>query len=483
MKRSTCALKSIGFVFLLLLIGLPWGCGGSGGRTQKTPHSSGTGTLPNIVLIIIDALRADKLGCCGFPGDISPEIDALAKKGVLFERVIAQCSWTRPSIASMITSLYPRSIGIYKERYDVLPDECLTLAEILKNNGYHTYGITANPNINTVFNFHQGFDDYKDSSVIWGWMKAEPGKKKYKDHPFLPRSGEIFNKVLEKAASYDPGSGPVYVQINIMEVHSPHIIRPGYRDSFIDYPVKKINVEFPIQRFVRRVRDTLAAVRQVSHDIGEFVGKLASIPGWENTLIIITSDHGQGLDDHPDVYASYLHGNLLYESQTRVPLILYHMGNPTKTYKPHRVKKEVRLLDLMPTLLDYVGISPPKHIHGCSLLNLIKEGGDPPPLPEFFTVETNWRNVNKIAIYSGKWKYIENRDNWKGVNPQELQPMGIPEDGKATDKIHEESDVAEKMKRLLSRWENRYRRARRTISRTNLSREEIDQLKSLGYLK
>ena len=102
--------------------------------------------------------------------------------------MIAQSSWTRPSIGSMITSLYPRSLGIYKERFDILPDDHWTLAEILQANGYRTVGITANPNINTVFNFHQGFEDYEDSSVIWPWMMPEQNKKKRDRESGVPSS-------------------------------------------------------------------------------------------------------------------------------------------------------------------------------------------------------------------------------------------------------------------------------------------------------
>jgi len=133
-------------------------------------------TRPNVVLIIIDTLRADKLGCYGFPGDISPELDKMAKKGVQFNNVIAQSSWTRPSIGSMLTSLYPRSLGIYKEKFDILADWYVSLPEILQAKGYSTVGITANPNINKFFNFDQGFDIYMDSHVIFNWMNPEKGK-------------------------------------------------------------------------------------------------------------------------------------------------------------------------------------------------------------------------------------------------------------------------------------------------------------------
>ena len=434
---------------------------------------------PNIVLIIVDALRADKLGVYGFPGDISPEIDAMAREGILFENVISQSSWTRPSIGSLLTSLYPRSIGIYKEKYDILHDKYLTLAEILKAGGYRTFGITANPNINKVFNFHQGFDDYRDSAVIWKWMKNEPGKRKPDEDTHLRRSKDIFDTTLEKIKSY--GTEPFYIQINIMEAHSPYLIRDEYKGVFKDYPVKKVNYNYPEEKLARIIRWTLGAVKQVSYDIGEFVKKIQAIPGMENTLFVITSDHGQGLNDHPDVDSSHTHGNLLYESNLRVPLIFYHPG---KIVKPHRVKNRVRLLDLMPTILDYVGISYPEslEIHGKSLINLIENKGEAPQLPDYFIAETHWRKVNKIAVYTAEWKYFENKDHWKGVNARELQPAGIRENGTQTDKIQEEMGIGKEMKKALYLWEKRFKPVKRTFPRDSLTREEIRQLKSLGYL-
>jgi arylsulfatase A-like enzyme len=482
MKKYTCwRLPSLLFFsFLLLAAWLMWRCGGSHTVTKSKSLESS----PNIVLIIIDALRADKLGCYGFPGEISPEIDAMARQGVLFENVISQCSWTRPSIGSMLTGLYPRSIAIYKEKYDILHDKYLTLAEILKANGYRTIGITANPNINKLFNFHQGFDDYQDSRVIWKWMKPGPGQKKDDGSVHLPRCQEIFDTILEKAGTYGAQSSPVFVQITIMEAHSPSLVRDEYKEVFKDYPVRKMNVMYPQEKLENLVRWTLGAVRQVSHDINHFVTQLRTISGWENTLVVITSDHGQGLDDHPDVLGSTAHGNLLYESHLHVPLIFYHPGNPKKIFAPHRVKTRVRLLDIMPTILEYADIPLPKghNIHGRSVFPLITNSSKIPQLPDFFVAETNWRKVNKIAIYSGNWKYIENRDNWKGVNKRELQPVGQRENGKLTDNISHEVELSKQMKAFLFKWEKQYKRTKPTFPRGKLSRKEIEQLKSLGYL-
>lgn len=483
MKKNTLLLV---IFFSIILSGvtawLLWKPGGVKRQEQRLVSTTTLKSYPNIVLIIIDALRADKLGCYGFPGEISKEIDAMAREGVLFENVVSQCSWTRPSVGSMMTSLYPRSIGIYKERFDILDDKYLTLVEILKANGYQTFGITANPNTNKVFNFHQGFDEYEDSAVIWKWMKPGPGQKISNDNHHLPKSREIFARVLNKAKLYS--SGPVYIQITVMEVHSPYLIRDEYRDAFKNYPVKKVNIKYPEEKLVKLVRGTLGAVQQISYDIGEFIRRLQEVPGWENTLFVITSDHGQGLDDHPDVEGSPPHGNLLYESQLRVPLIFYHPGDTKKIFKPKRIKHRVRLLDLMPTILDYVKIPLPKgqSIHGRSLISLIIGNGKNLQLPGFFVAETNWRKVNKIAVYSDNWKYFENRDNWNGVNINELQPMGLRENGILTDKILEYREIGKEMKRLLSQWEKQYKRAKRTFPQGTLSKKEVEQLKSLGYL-
>lgn len=446
---------------------------------QRTPGSSSS---PNIVLIIIDALRSDCLGCYGFKKDISPEIDKMAHEGVLFENVIAQCSWTRPSIGSMLTSRYPRSIGIYKEKFDILANKYQTLAEILKKNGYTTIGITANPNINSAFNFHQGFDDYTDSSVIWKWMKPEPGKKKMQDNVHLPKSREIFDVILGKVKKLEQKKSPVYIQVNIMEVHSPYLIRDEYKPLFQDCPPQKKHKYYPAKKLFALVTGTYGAVRQLSHDIDVFINGLLSTPGWENTLFIITSDHGQGLDDHPDIPKGTSHGFLLYESQLKVPLILYQ-PNAKNTFKNKRIKHCIQLLDLMPTVLDYIGIAPPKNIQGRSDIDLILKGHADSRIEEYFFAETHWRNINKISVYDDKWEYIENHDHWPGVNAFELQPMGIKENGKLTDKIHDNPEIAKKLKRILYQWLEKHPKVKRMQPSQKPGKKETDQLKSLGYLK
>jgi arylsulfatase A-like enzyme len=419
---------------------------------------------PNIVLIVIDTLRADKMSAYGFPLSTSPELDQLAEDGVRFATVVAQSSWTRPSIGSMLTSRYPRSIGIYKEKLHKLDERFDTLAERLKAGGYTTVGSTANPNINSSFGFDQGFDHYVDSDVLWSWMDPEPGKRSFGKHPLLTAA-----KVFDSALRWIDGHGahPYYVQLNVMEVHEAN---RWFRKREVDQALFENDPARPY----------LLALHNVSRQIGRFVRTLSGRPGWRNTLFVITSDHGEGLLDHPNVAASRGHGHLLYESQLVVPLILYHPagGLPAGTV----IKEKVRLLDLMPTLLDYAKVRPPRAMDGRSLMALVRKDG-PVGLPEHFMIETELDPSDKIGVYTPAWKYIENRDGQEGVNPIELQAFGAVENGAKTDVGSLHSDIMQKLAALVSDWERSHPKAPPVQHGEDLSPIEMEQLRALGYIE
>lgn len=423
---------------------------------------------PNVVLILVDALRPDKLGCYGFRDDISPEIDRMAREGVLFKNAMSQCSWTRPSVGSILTSLYPRTLGLYTKACEILNDRFTTLAEVLKSKGYLTVGITANPNMNKVYNFDQGFDHYVESDIVWEGMDAKPGQIKYSATTQLKAAPEVF-----RIATHILGADshrPFFLFLHLMETHTRMYPEPSpeFRSMFEEY---KRDEE----------RSYYLKVRQVSYEIGLFVQTLLSKPGCENTLFIISSDHGEGLYDHPSLPDSRWHGYLLYDSQVRVPLIFYH---PAGGKQPRMIEQEVRLIDLMPTILDYVKISKrPSHIAGKSLLPLINGTRDTINLPEYFVAETRSNNNNKVAVYSKNLIYIENRDKYPGVNPRELQSRYRRQNGKRTDLIKQKPEVAAIMERFLKEWEGKYPQAKITPCKKKASPETLEQLKSLGYLK
>ena len=420
----------------------------------------------NIVLIIIDTLRADKLGAYGYPSPTSPELDMLAKKGVRFARTYSQSSWTRPSIASMLTSLYPRQVGVYKERGQLLHNRYTLLSEVLKENGYATYGITANPNINSSFNFHQGFDKYIDSAVAFDWMApALKAKKKAYGKAPLRTARENF-KIALRLAKKKKRNVPGYLQVNIMDVHEafdPRVIQAEHK-----VPLGSEDLPY------------LQSIHQASAETGAFVEKLSDLPGWENTIFIITSDHGQGLGSHPHVDLSRDHGLLLYESQVRVPLILFHSKGMLPAGRI--VRRPVQVLDMMPTILDFVGIKGPSTMRGMSLKSWVRGTISPPEAQHFF-VETHFRHANAVGVYSKEWKYIEHRHHVRGAKPKELQRVGKAEDGLRTDLSEKYPDVARRLSKVLRRWEKRFPPAPATLRGETLPPHEIEQLKALGYIQ
>ncbi len=446
-------------------------CGGEPSTTAPELPASEAETSaprPHVVLIMLDTVRADRVGAYGHPEAVSPELDALAAEGVLFEQVLAQCSWTRPSVGSLLTSLYPRSLGIYGEREHILDDRFAQLAEVLGENGYFTAGFTANPNINTIYNFHQGFDTYRDSNVVFGWMDMEKDKVK-RGKVSLPPAPLLFREALELVKTRKDGE-PVYLQFNLMEIHewvirggTSDMLRPEYRQMFAPGPDIKY----------RRL------TRQLTDDVGAFVEELRALPGWGDALFIFMSDHGEGLYDHPQVYKSRYHGRLLYESQLVVPWIMFRGG-----WKPARARIEqpVRLLDLMPTVLAYLGIEGPAAMEGVSLMPVINGTVVSVPMPEFMVVETDFKSVDKTGVYSDEWLYIHNRKPYRGVPTFELQRRRGPQNGRPTDQFANQPEVTKAMQAYLAEWEGSHAKAAPTFPKTAITEEQREALRAIGYL-
>jgi arylsulfatase A-like enzyme len=444
------------------------GCGTSGSPSEApSPGRTDPGAAPNIALFMIDTLRADALGCYGaeYP-DTSPEIDALAARGVRFANVFAQCSWTRPSVGSMLTGMYPRRLGIYHETRGILGDAVTTLAEALHAQGYRTFGITANPHMNKSFNFHQGFDAYVDSNTVYEFMKQDGVKKRY-DESTLATAADMFDKVLAYDGSHDAERR--YVQVTLMEVHEwirgpRDLTRPEY-DGLFPGPV--------YGRYH-------SAVRQTSADLGAFIERLRERPGWDDALFIIVSDHGEGLNDYPSVEKSVTHGFLLYESLLHVPFVMYREG---WEFAGRVVERPARLMDLMPTVLDAAGLPVPRGLTGVSLMPAVREPGAPLPLPEYFVAETFMRDHDKAAVYGDGWRFYDNTDEQPGTARYELQIAGQPEDGRRTSVLAANRDKAVEMNDFLKAWRTKHPPAAPLAHKQAISDEEKEQLRAIGYVE
>lgn len=448
--------------FMAAFIVLAW-CLSSSGCLKNSPEP----LQPNIVMITIDTQRSDRLGCYGFPVNISPEIDRMAQQGIQFERVIAQCSWTRPSIGSMITSLYPRTLGLYREENEILNDKFLTLPKHLKSAGYETYGLTANPNLNRMFNFHNGFDRYAESISIFAEMKHEEGKVVYPEQ-LLPLAENLFAKALKWAE--EDKSTPAYMQFTIMDVHE------------CGYAVKDYNMlrYYGFDRVSNPFAVYWAAVNKVNKEIYQFLHRLFEIDGWENTIVVINSDHGEGLGSHPSVPDSMYHGRLLYESQLVVPWIIW---NPSWSDSDRKlIHSTVRLLEMAPTICEMVNSPLTTPTDGLSAMPLIRGEQTELALPEYLVAESYYKGHDKICVYSDEWKYIENRDGHENLNPVELQAMYTREDGQKTDLVEQYPEIVGELKSYLDQWEVRTSKTDTTPYKEDSSDIVVDQLKAIGYI-
>lgn len=392
---------------------------------------------PNIVLVIIDTLRADKLGAYGNPSPASKELDQLAAEGVVLEQVVAQASWTRSSVAAMLTGTYPRRLPVIKEQWDALPSGVESLAEVLKRSGYLTIGLTANPQLNIDFKFEQGFDDYVESSVTFSWMKDRAGKEKAGNGNVVRVADDILGQSLEILRNRN--GRPVYLQVLLMDVHAHHRISQDQVDEDLrSYPDSEY----------------LQAVRNATRPLADFIPKAKEILG-DDTVFIVTADHGEGLTDHPSVEGSAKHGNLLYRSHLQVPFIV--LGPEKLVGKPAKLSGLAELIDLYPTVVGLAGARPPSGIDGVSLLEAMRKSS-PVAVGATAVSETRWRRgVNKIAVTDGSWLLVENRDSWPGTAPTELFKFSAQQNGAADSAAGQQPEVVSALKEALRGFEDRCR--------------------------
>jgi len=392
-----------------MVIGLTSLLSGCGGWLEKLRHPPGH---PSVVLIVVDTLRADGLGAYGMELPTSPEIDRLATDGVVFDKVVSQCTWTRPSVGSMLTGVYPRQLGLFTEGNEILPTDTTTLAEVFQRAGYRTIGATANPHLNTFYNFQQGFDLYRDSKVGYDWMpQAAADTVMGEQNAWLANANDLFRFLIESVQSSP--EGPYYLQVDIMDVHE-------FRQPAVSYGPEYDQLFEEIEN--PAIRRYLQAIRATSAAVGRFVDQLSSLPGFENSIFLVTSDHGESFGEHTNLAAPSWHGFLVYEAQALVPAILYSPGGLVPS--GIRVPDLVRLMDLMPTVLDLAGLPIPSGIEGVSLVPLISEPGLDIGLPQAMVVETRFRGSDKLAAYGPDWKLMLHRDGHAGTNAvAALQPI------------------------------------------------------------
>ncbi len=353
---------------------------------------------PNILIISVDTLRADHLGCYRYPRLVSPNIDRLAGEGILFEQTLCPLPRTVPALTSLLTGLYPQDHGLRDNLRKALPLEVPTLAEKLRDAGYHTFAVNANGLVHPTRGLHRGFDYYFTPAMDWDRAPfirtlydrfvsplSIPGERGTKAH--FEEGDEFNRRGLELLRLFPKlvGDEPFFCWIHYYDPHMFYSPPPPWNMKFGDaytgpyrmsmhyglvskgYMIFRCNMpEGDRQRGEDLYDGEIGFTDQM---VGQLLRTLEQTGQSDKTIIVFTADHGESLGEH-DFY--FDHGDFLYEPSMHIPLIIRLPGGAEGG---KRVERQTTLMDVMPTLLDLAGCDavplPASGYGGRSLLPLI----------------------------------------------------------------------------------------------------------------
>lgn len=456
---------------------------------QSNPRSDTAGHRPNVLLILVDTLRADRLGTYGHDGGLSPTIDGIAVEGMVFERVISQAPWTQPSVASLFTSQYPSVHGVldYRNAYsavygdqDVLPvlgDSVVTMAEVFQETGYDTAAFVANPFISAEFGFAQGFDHFDDSFA----SNTTPG-------------GVVNSAFLNWATKRDDEK-PFFALLHYMDVHGPYGGSPEVLEPILDRIESAASLQ-PLSREEQEALGYLARLPSQFNDLnrhqrlamyreywharyGAGVAYLDSLLAdlqsdldekglWEDLFVVITSDHGEALAEH----GHWDHGTSTHNPEIQVPLILRWKAGIDNQ---QRVAETVQIIDLLPTMSELLGLRGAEQFQGLPLRSTIVKKSSLRPA----FAESTKESPQQKAVYSGTWKVL--------IEPEtgRLELYDLKTD------VLEQNDLSSKYPRianeLLGLWlsqeeTNDRLRGEEPLELAPVSPELRERLEALGYV-
>jgi arylsulfatase A-like enzyme len=423
------------------------------------------GPPPNVLVILVDALRADHLGVGGYPLPTSPTIDRLAEEGVAFTSAFAHSSWTKPSIATLFTSLYPGQHGIDRvgvqegDDYmtDILHEGYDTLAERFKAAGYSTIGVLNQVHLQDRFGFAQGFDHFE---AVRGMGALKLNKKLLKQ--------------LEGV-----GSSPFFAYLHYLDIHWPYTKRladkqdafgsmdmvsePPQRGNRVADWVEALDSETDLDALVARYDQEVAFADAA---IGELILSLQAMDLYEDTIVMVTSDHGEGFLEHDKL----LHSFTPYDEVLRVPLV-FRLPEALFTPIPE-VDSLTGLVDLMPTLLELASLPPAAQAQGQSLV----------PLMQGESVPERWifaESADAVAVRSSTHKLIRFHDGRVEfydlvADPEEQSP----DTGACVDLCGQLAEQLVGHQRAMSEL----RRIGQEGGTAVLDEKELEELRSLGYL-
>ena len=353
----------------------------------------------NLLLISLDTLRADHLGCYGYGRPTSPFLDSLAKDGVVFERAFSAAPWTLPSHTSLFTGLYPSQHGVKNEGFSV-PKDVLTLPQALGERGFATAAVVSAHFLAPRYGLDRGFERY---IVV----------------PTNTRHGGAATTVSAYGLEWlaKENRRPFFLFLHYMDIHSDYAAAPRFESLFsapyqgpVDGSTRQLRefmgkqIAFDAADRARLVDLYDAEIRQLDGALETLFTKLREQGTLEHTLVVVTADHGEEFFEHGGV----LHGQSHYQELLHVPLILVGPGLP----RGRRIATPVSLVDLAPTLLALFGAPAPLTLAGRDLAPLWRTPDASWPERDLFAEadRTIERRDTERAVIRGDWKLVLHRD-------------------------------------------------------------------------
>ena len=430
---------------------------------------------PNIILIVVDTLRADRLTQYGHPRDTSSALAPLTDAAVRFEDCTSPAPWTAPSVASLFTGLAPERHRV--DRVGVaLRKRASTLAEALQASGWNTAAFTFNPHITRRANFDQGFDEFVS----------------YRGH--AQRAPDVRDMLREAWRWVSRESRrPFFLYLQPMNVHGPYRVPADARDLLLGRPPRE-GFEFfgPLMKGLLRegrlelreevsaeIRQSLeeqydTAVRHTTEELGLFFRSLAEAGLWESSLIVLTSDHGEELFDH----GGFSHRYSLHREVLHVPLFVKLPG----TGRAGVIDTPVSLTDLYPTILELVGLRT-SETDGHSLAPLLRGEAAPEALRERALASSvdNPGRCEARALRQGRYRLLVIERNYEGrANESFLYDLET-DPGETRDLQDEHPEIAARLRARLRAIEQQERALPEPRTRYRLNPEERAALEALGY--
>lgn len=473
--RFTAAVRVFSFALLL------------GSQVVAEAVEAEASKRPDVVVFVIDTLRADRLGAYGFPRPTSPAIDALAKQGVLFEDASAPAPWTLPSVVSMMTSMFPCEHGVRVDG-ERIREGVVPLAQHLQRAGYETVSFVANGYAGKASGLDRGFDRPStiaklSDQTVRRWLNPKD------DRPFFLYIHEIRPHDPYQAEIATIG---VEMTVPLSERRRVNQRLQGYRElTKVDFdagrtPGTTDNAAEQASAMAwlaerRTLIETLyaAEIRAADTVVGEIIQVLRELGRWENTLFILTSDHGEEFDEH----GGWQHDQSVYEELLRVPLIVRF---PHDASAGRRVAAPVSLVDLSKTVLGHLGLTPEEETpSGRSWLPLLQATAPPGAgrvvaerhnEKKYFGPTHGRRGDRNVAIRDGAWKAIWN------VGPDTVELYDLKQDPRERSELAaREPDRAGRMKGVAQEWLGRC--VSQPAPRQPIDGAELERLRALGYVE